>query len=238
MSVGWGRKETQFHGSLGKYANQKREEISPSLSEDDDRLPRLSWRGDGEFFVSSSVNEKGDRRVFRIYNRECVLQSTSEDVPKLEHTLCWRPSGNLITGTQRHPQKHEVVFFEKNGLRHGEFTIREEGRVGEVAWNADSSILSLILEKAGGSTTVQLWSMNNYHYYLKQELFFDQGAEPTCVTWDPERPLLLHVATRDGHYRNYEFSWDTFASSSLSTTNFATVAVADGSRLLPPFEPS
>ena len=34
-----------------------------------------------------------------------------------------RPSGNLIASTERRPNKHEVIFFEKNGLRHGEFTL-------------------------------------------------------------------------------------------------------------------
>ena len=230
--MGWGRKETQFYGSLGKYVNQKREEISPSLSEEDDRLPRVSWRGDGQFFVSSSINEKGDKRVLRIYDRECVLQSTSEEVSKLEHPLCWRPSGNLITSTQRLPQRHEVVFFEKNGLRHGEFVLREECRVLEVSWNSDSSVLSLFLEKQSGAFAVQLWTVNNYYYYLKQELTFIKGAEPTSVVWDPERPLSLHLILQNGHYRNYEFSWEVFSSSSLSSESSATVAVADGTNLL------
>lgn len=151
ISVGWGKKETQFHGSLGKYVNQKKEDLSPSLSEDDDRKPRLSWRGDAQFFVCSTINEGGDKRILRIYNRECVLQSTSEDVPKLEHPLCWRPSGNLITGTQKLSQRHDVVFFEKNGLRHGEFALRDDCRVTELAWNSDSSILALAIVKPTGS---------------------------------------------------------------------------------------
>lgn len=34
-----------------------------------------------------------------------------------------RPSGSLIASTQRRPNKHDVVFFERNGLRHGEFSL-------------------------------------------------------------------------------------------------------------------
>ena len=37
--------------------------------------------------------------------------------------ISYRPSGNLIASTQRRPNKHDVIFFEKNGLRHGEFTL-------------------------------------------------------------------------------------------------------------------
>lgn len=36
-----------------------------------------------------------------------------------------RPSGNLISSSRRLPDKHEIIFFEKNGLRHGEFSLRE-----------------------------------------------------------------------------------------------------------------
>lgn len=87
-------------------------------------------------------------RVIRVYNREGVLQYTSEPVDKLEHVLSWRyelyiqgffffykylqlckfflrPSGNLISSSRRLPDKHEIIFFEKNGLRHGEFSLRE-----------------------------------------------------------------------------------------------------------------
>lgn len=35
----------------------------------------------------------------------------------------FRPSGSLIASSQRHPNKHSVVFMEKNGLLHGDFTL-------------------------------------------------------------------------------------------------------------------
>lgn len=163
-----------------------------------------------------------------------------------------RPSGNLITSTQRLPQKHDVVFFEKNGLRHGEFSLREECRVIELAWNSDSSLLALSLEKPDGyfgksnpsqildfltilspknfhlSPAVQLWSMNNYHYYMKHEISYPAGVALTSMCWDPESPYSLHVTLDDGHYVNYEFCWDTYSSSSLSVENAGTVAVVDG----------
>ena len=100
-----------------------------------------------------------------MYNRDGALQSTSEAVAGLEHPLSWRPSGNLIVSTQRFgfegggagkDGRHDVVFFERNGLRHGEFTLREPWRKGaldgrndwgysvkEVAWSSDSNILSV-----------------------------------------------------------------------------------------------
>ena len=115
------------------------------------------------------------RRVLRVYNRDGVLQATGEAVPGLEHPLSWRPSGNLIVSTQRFGSfpgggkgregRHDVVFFEKNGLRHGEFGLRpettgtdtadEKGRkwgykVKELCWSADSNVLLVWIEEDAG----------------------------------------------------------------------------------------
>ena len=34
-----------------------------------------------------------------------------------------RPTGNLMATSQRKPNKHDIIFFEPNGLRHGEFSL-------------------------------------------------------------------------------------------------------------------
>ena len=58
ITVGWGKKETQFHGSEGKQAATKRvEEVKPALPWDD-RKVRVSWRGDGQYFVVSVINRE------------------------------------------------------------------------------------------------------------------------------------------------------------------------------------
>lgn len=181
INVGWGSKQTQFHGSLGKVAAQAPKTTKVGSSPDDDSVPRISWRGDGAYFVLSLLSPPSPdgfaRRVLRVYDRQAALQSTSEDIPGLEHTLVWRPSGNLIVGTQRFgfegggsgkAERHDVVFFERNGLRHGEFGLRigdiggkfkgmdDPGekkwgyKVKEVAWSSDSNVLSTWLEHDDG----------------------------------------------------------------------------------------
>lgn len=137
----------------------------------------MSWRGDGTYFVVSALAHPDDqgfrRRILRVYDRQAVLQSTSEAVGGLEHTVSWRPSGNLIASTQRfgfegggsgREGRHDVVFFERNGLRHGEFTINPEHfkstrqrqidkstkrwgyRVHDILWSSDSNVLCLWIE--------------------------------------------------------------------------------------------
>ncbi|XP_066576528.1 elongator complex protein 1 isoform X2 [Amia ocellicauda] len=243
ITVGWGKKETQFHGSEGKQAaKQKTTDVLPALPWDDHR-PRITWRGDGQFFAVSAVCPETGARKVRVWNRECILQSTSEAINGLEQALCWKPSGSLIAATQRKPNKHDVVFLEKNGLLHGEFTLplgKDQAKVRELMWNSDSTVLAIWLEdmnSAGDSkpsTYIQLWTVGNYHWYLKQSLHFgsDPQRAPVFLAWDPEVPLRLHVLCRGWQYLCYDWAWSTEHSMGDDLQDDANVAVIDGDRVM------
>ncbi|KAI7866463.1 IKI3 family-domain-containing protein [Spinellus fusiger] len=244
QSVGWGKKETQFHGSAGKEAALQKVDASKfSLSEDDDQRPRIAWRGDGSLFTISDIDPLKDARVIRIYNREGVLQNTSEPVDCLEHVLDWRPSGNLIVSSQRLPHRHDIVFLEKNGLRHGEFTLREttQHRLLQVSWNADSSVLAVWIEALVPATgkmqkSVQFWTSGNYYWYMKQSIVLAQGADVVGFAWDVESPLRAYVVSSLGHYHCLNYAWDILGSTSVEEDNAGYIAVMDGaSVLLTPF---
>lgn len=181
VSVGWGKKETQFHG---KRAKALRDPTVPEtvdegkLSPFDDGKTSLSWRGDGAYLAVNSV-ESGTRRVVRVYSREGQLDSVSEPVDGLLGALSWRPAGNIIAGIQRLEDRIDVVFFERNGLRHGQFTLhlsKDERDTWasdiNLSWNIDSTILAVAFKER-----LQLWTMGNYHYYLKQEVPICPGLE-------------------------------------------------------------
>jgi elongator complex protein 1 len=200
VSVGWGKKETQFKGKRARALQDPTvpESIDEGvLSPFDDRAVTISWRGDGAYFAVNKVEEER-RRMIRVYSREGQLDSVSEPVDGLEGTLSWRPSGNLIAGIRRTTDKIEVVFFERNGLRHGQFDLRftsEELQALKLSlslrWNSDSSVLAVSYPDK-----VQLWTMSNYHYYLKQELVFPESAPGTIIcAWHAERPLSLATST-------------------------------------------
>ena len=58
-SVGWGKKETQFHGRAGKQAALNKVDATQfTVSEDDDQIPRIAWRGDGSYFVCSDIDPR------------------------------------------------------------------------------------------------------------------------------------------------------------------------------------
>uniref|UniRef100_A0A8B9H0Q9 Elongator complex protein 1 n=1 Tax=Astyanax mexicanus TaxID=7994 RepID=A0A8B9H0Q9_ASTMX len=241
ITVGWGKKETQFHGSEGKQAAQKKAaEVQPAVPWDD-RRPRITWRGDGQLFAVSAICPQTGARKVRVWNRECVLQATSEAVNGLEQPLCWKPSGSLIASSQRHPNKHSVVFMEKNGLLHGDFTLPfAKEKVKELLWNSDSSVLAVWLEDMNPgedgkrNTYIQLWTVGNYHWYLKQSLHFgnDPLKAPACLCWDPEKPLRLHLLTRAWASYTYDWGWCTDRSPGDDSQDNANVAVIDGDKVL------
>ncbi|EPQ55375.1 IkappaB kinase complex, IKAP component [Gloeophyllum trabeum ATCC 11539] len=260
INVGWGSKQTQFHGSLGKAAAQVPSASLSSMgsSPDDDAQPRISWRGDGAYFVVSTLSpppEEGlRRRILRVYDRQAALQSTSEPVAGLEHPLAWRPSGNLIASTQRFgfegggsgkEGRHDLVFFERNGLRHGEFGIRETDlrstpqtvdsnrqwgyKVKELSWSSDSNVLALWVETEE-TDIVQLWTTGNYHW--QQEILPPKGSVRfTSVAWHPEKALHLSLTTPTQLTQKI-FAWKTHASMSKPPLDSGSVAVVDGTKLL------
>ena len=201
VSVGWGKKETQFKG---KNSRVLRDPTVPetvdegSLDADDAKETTISWRGDGKYIALNTI-ESDSRRVIRVFSREGVLDSVSEPVDGLVGALSWRPAGNLLAGIQRLNDCVRAVFFERNGLRHGQFALRlnrEEfsswGSKISLNWNVDSSVLAVRY-----NDRVQLWTMGNYHYYLKQEIFLyskETSRQPISLVWHPEKPLhfILH----------------------------------------------
>ncbi|KAK2749590.1 hypothetical protein FQN57_005812 [Myotisia sp. PD_48] len=238
VSVGWGKKETQFHG---KRAKALRDPTMPEkvdegkLSDFDNSKTTLSWRGDGAYLAVNSI-ETGIRRVIRVFTREATLDSVSEPVNGLEGALSWRPAGNLIAGIQRLDSRIDVVFFERNGLRHGQFTLRltQEERSTwakniDLYWNPDSTVLAVAFEDR-----LQLWTMGNYHYYLKQEILYSDSkslrSSLVSFTWNPESSMRFLIGS-EVFLLDVDLVFDVSKSSTIPSYDFGGVAVVDG-RLL------
>ncbi|KAH6897475.1 IKI3 family-domain-containing protein [Thelonectria olida] len=236
VSVGWGKRETQFQGRGAKALRdptipEKVDQGLPSPHEDGATI--ISWRGDGAYVAINAV-EQGARRVIRVYSREGELDSASEPVDGLESSLSWRPSGNLMAGIQRLSDRVDVVFFERNGLRHGEFTLRSPtGSLNghekiRLEWNSDSTVLAAIFKDK-----IQLWTMGNYHWYLKGEI--PTEPESTCLSWHPEKALRFAAASTSGVVLT-EHIFYTARGSCLQPHDNGAVAVIDGDTVkLTPF---
>ena len=244
VNVGWGKSETQFKG---KRVKALRDPTMPekvdegTLSYYDRKQVTISWRGDGAFVAVNTIEEAG-RRMIRVYSREGTLDSVSEPVDGLEGALTWKPSGNLIAGLQRLDKQINVIFFERNGLRHGQFGLRlsaddqkQWASAIDLQWNIDSSTLAVCFQDK-----VQLWIIGNYHYYLKQDIPFSSSRRDSCpllLAWHPEEPLRIALLERDTHQPGrLEDSGDhsvaAIYTNALHTVHFSNV-VAGGSNIAP-----
>ncbi|XP_069695776.1 putative elongator complex protein 1 [Periplaneta americana] len=235
VTVGWGRKETQFHGSEGKAAARAVSKPVVHILDSDDGLSRISWRGDGSLFAVNMVHPESNSRCIRIFSRDGILQYTSEPSPGLEGLMSWRPSGNLIACSLRLPNKHVIAFFEKNGLRHGEFSLSfatNDYKLKSLSWNSESSILAVWCEFPTGKMCLQLWTVNNYHWYLKQSLMFPSEKKLLAIEWDIQRGNRLHVICEGLCYICYDWAWITNSSHGGTDSDGAFVAVIDGAKIL------
>ncbi|KAL6413952.1 hypothetical protein AUP68_03484 [Ilyonectria robusta] len=236
VSVGWGKRETQFQGRGAKALRDPTipEKVDQGLpSPYEDAAVAISWRGDGAYVAINAV-EQGARRIIRVYSREGELDSASEPVDGFESSLSWRPSGNLMAGIQRFSDRVDVVFFERNGLRHGQFTLRSPtGPVTSherirLEWNSDSTVLAVIYKDM-----VQLWTTGNYHWYLKQEIPTD--LDSSCLSWHPEKALRFAAASSNG-VLVAEHIFYTARGSCRPPFDNGAVAVIDGDSVkLTPF---
>ncbi|WPG98579.1 elongator complex protein 1 [Acrodontium crateriforme] len=240
VSVGWGKKETQFKGRGA--AKALRDPTVPehidegTLSSLDTGKVSISWRGDGQYVATNSVLDgELKRRVIRVYTREGVLESVSEPINGLDGALSWKPSGQTIASIQRQSASIDVVFFERNGLRHGEFSLRlskdECDTIGKdiaLAWNVDSTVLAVSL-----NDRVQLWTTGNYHWYLKQEIRVKTDptlSGPVNVNWHLEKPLHLTVGS-SLQLCKMTFTFTVTTGSIVSPFDGGLVAVIDGRKL-------
>ena len=75
VNVGWGSKETQFHGKAGKAAAKAKSDLTLSAVLDDG-LVNIVWREDCQFFAISHISKRapyeqtGELRRIRIFDRQ------------------------------------------------------------------------------------------------------------------------------------------------------------------------
>ncbi|EGV62034.1 Putative elongator complex protein 1 [Yamadazyma tenuis] len=221
-----------------------------TISEFDNSSCKISWRGDCEFFsvitkeevIIEDTDEMYARRVIRVFNRDGELDSVSEAIDGLEHNLAWKPQGSLIASTARHITEEgnaqlDVIFYERNGLRRGEFNTRLDSSfesISDIQWSSDSELLAFQLYDR-----VQLWTTKNYHWYLKQEIFVNQTNEFNTVSFiqfHPEKPLHLMIGTSMEGVSIVDLAYKVSSGPTILGDDIGISLVTDGSQIkLTPF---
>ncbi|CEH13826.1 IkappaB kinase complex, IKAP component [Ceraceosorus bombacis] len=280
VNLGWGSIETQFHGQAGKQgaalaSQQASASGRSSILPDDDLLPRISWRSNSESFVVSCISQQSfaegqstSSRVLRIYDKSGVLSTINEPIKGLSHIAAWKPNSLLIASSQRFGEslnlqpgrqgRHDVVFVENNGLRHGEFSLREDSHsmpvvgpfgslpssslpdrstphsIQDLTWNSDGSLLAIHLVRmsptAENQHLLQIWSPTNYCWTLRQELEVAPCEQIKHCTWHGEDVLSLRLLTSQ-RVISYTFSHVEITSNEDMPHDAACAAVMDGTHL-------
>ncbi|KAJ9102595.1 hypothetical protein QFC21_002996 [Naganishia friedmannii] len=135
---------------------------------------------------------------------------------------------------------------------------KEEWEVRGLGYNSSSEVLAIHISRSGtdvgtsrgpleaklqiltytlASISVQLWTMNNYHYYLKCEFFppassaGDASPRFCSVKWHPEKKDIIYLAGA-GFVQQKKIEWETVAGLLQMPNDTGTVAVVDGDQLL------
>ena len=87
--------------------------------------------------------------------------------------VAWQPMTNIIAGSDyinRDGKKiNRVIFWEKNGLRHLEFEIKDNiTDILNLVWTADSKILLVEALSITSERILMFYHRANYYWYLKQ----------------------------------------------------------------------
>lgn len=179
-----------------QHQQTAKEDTDGDISET--KAPHISWRGDGQMFAVNSCDEIDGKQWIRVWERSGAVISKTEPINGLGRNVHWVPDGHIIASHQYLSSKKQtnIVFFEKNGLQHYDFML-SQGRavVHSLQWNQESEILAVLFTPPGDNQVpiLQLWYRGNYHWYLKQEMVYEEKAAPQHFTWDPTTMLRLHV---------------------------------------------
>lgn len=231
ITVGWGKKETQFHGSVGKDGRRKATIDLPNVEELDKSIS-CCWRGDGEYFAVNHVGANG--RMFKVYNKEGSLQYTSEVCEKLEVPIAWKPSGLWIAKPEILPNKYSITLFERNGLKHNELVLpfsADDERVVNLSWSHDSDIFLIETIRNGHLHCLYFYTICNYHWYLKHSIEFNGKV---VYTWSQNyaEQKQLHLMTSAGEFHTLKFDFVVNHSNGKSDSDESIIAVIDGNKLL------
>lgn len=213
--------------------------IAVSCHDIDDNMRKVRiFKGDTLELMSISRTEDGSGKLISniIGSRNgCVMAWAGNN------------TSNLLACVQRKGKRgRHVVFLEPNGLQHGGFKLDQRQDCEEVVglkWNAESDILVVRLvgtvknfnngDSCANYGKIQFYHRSNYHWYLKNEIRYEDGISVSTLEWDKVRAYELSVGLQSGdtspinEWRRYTYVWDT---STTSPRNGAA-SIIDGCHL-------
>jgi len=101
--------------------------------------------------------------------------------------VCYQPNGSLIVGVETADEKTSIIFWEKIGLRHGEFQASIGGRsIKNLAFSRDSQILSFYECE---TRHLYFYVRSNYHWYQKYAIPVEAGFQ--AYAWGEKHDVFI-----------------------------------------------
>lgn len=146
------------------------------------------------------------------------------------------PSGSLVAGFSKRALPNgintlrEIVFWERNGLRHGEFNLPFDDEIVNLDFSLDSTLLALHCISQDKKHSVQIYYRSNWKWFLKQTILLEGPL--STFKWMFNKKQQLFLIQESGRVDFVEFHLTYMTSSSnynhAKHPDLSYTAVVDG----------
>lgn len=248
-SLGWGKKETQYHGPGQRDKAQQIQEIDDCLvNGDDETMVGIAWNTDERHAAITSIINSTRKVTIIDIDRGNILSQSERTIGLTGASLAWH--GHTVAAHQQIMEKNQVctqriIFFERNGLIHGEpieLPPFPQPVISLFYWGSLLVVLQGDWEQAT-STRMLIFRKSNYKWYLGH-VIEHQGHENGLFGMGLPLSGLNIPLTAGGQPVEYGYPYDlpllhiskSMPSFLWSRTKIdragSLVAVIDGSKLL------
>lgn len=230
------------------------QEITPENSKIE--KAQITWKSDSRVFaINYSINGgykcltrdtrmeiiKGPARADK-GDKDINVRSVSEK-PILEMKLpvAMMPSGSLVAGFQvsknaQNEPKHEIIFWEKNGLRHGEIELPKISghlpTVTQMKFNIDTTFLAVLVNFEGDRSTdptiphsqILIMHRSNYHWFIKKSIGAIEGSKITDFIWSANKKNQLTMMHEDSMFSYYEFQFVYHTTNEVAVKEYDNIS--------------
>ena len=103
----------------------------------------------------------------------------------------------------------------------------------DLFWSPDSEILTIWCQnQTDCSSVLQLWTENNYHWYLKQSIKFPMDNSLVHATWSTTSCSKKLIILTCKEFITCDYNWSVDHSRGLTVHDKSVVGVIDGNKSL------